>query len=107
MMYYTYMLRCSDNSLYTGITTDVFRRFNEHKSKSPKAAKYTTSREVVCIAGVWQCDSKITASKLEFYLKKLPKTKKEMLLQEPQKLSEFLSEKLDIDKCVWIKDRFL
>ncbi|MBQ3573901.1 MAG: GIY-YIG nuclease family protein, partial [Clostridia bacterium] len=38
-MYYVYMMRCSDNSLYTGITTDLERRFEEHKSK--KGAKYT------------------------------------------------------------------
>ena len=31
-MYYTYILRCADNSLYTGIATDVMRRFEEHIS---------------------------------------------------------------------------
>ncbi len=35
-MYYTYILRCEDNSLYTGITTDVKRRLEEHKTQSKK-----------------------------------------------------------------------
>lgn len=40
-MYYTYILRCKDNSLYTGITTNIKRRLKEHKEKGEKAAKYT------------------------------------------------------------------
>lgn len=40
-MYYTYMLRCEDNSIYTGMTTDIERRMAEHSSKSVKCAKYT------------------------------------------------------------------
>ena len=40
-MYYVYMLRCTDNSLYTGITTDLERRMSEHFSKDKKCAKYT------------------------------------------------------------------
>ena len=40
-MYYIYMLRCEDNSIYTGITTDIKRRMEEHFSKDDKCAKYT------------------------------------------------------------------
>ena len=40
-MYYTYILRCKDNSLYTGITTDLERRVREHITKDEKCAKYT------------------------------------------------------------------
>ena len=39
-MYYTYMLRCSDNSIYTGMTNDLEKRLNEHKTKSKNGAKY-------------------------------------------------------------------
>jgi putative endonuclease len=35
-MYYTYMLRCKDNSIYTGITTDIERRMEEHRRKIKK-----------------------------------------------------------------------
>ena len=40
-MYYTYMLRCKDNSIYTGITTNLERRMEEHLQKTDKCAKYT------------------------------------------------------------------
>lgn len=40
-MYYVYMLRCIDNTIYTGITVDVDRRMKEHFSKNEKCAKYT------------------------------------------------------------------
>ena len=38
-MYYTYMIRCEDNSIYTGITNDLDKRFNEHKIKRKNGAK--------------------------------------------------------------------
>ena len=44
MTYFVYMLRCEDNSLYTGITTDIRRRFGEHAARNGKGAKYTKSR---------------------------------------------------------------
>lgn len=40
-MYYTYILRCSDNSLYTGITNNLQRRMEEHFNQTKKCAKYT------------------------------------------------------------------
>ena len=43
------MIRCSDNSIYTGITTDIERRFLEHKTKSSKCAKYTYNHDVVSL----------------------------------------------------------
>ena len=46
-MYYTYMLRCSDNSIYTGMTNDLEKRLNEHKTKSKNGAKYTKSHDVI------------------------------------------------------------
>lgn len=97
-MYYTYMLRCSDNSIYTGITTDVSRRFAEHQGRIPgKCAKYTGSRQAVSIDAVWQSESRETASRLEFYIKKLPKEKKERLIAENDNFAKFLGSKLDAD----------
>lgn len=43
-MYYVYILKCADSSLYTGVTTDLERRFAMHKSGT--GAKYTRSRKV-------------------------------------------------------------
>ena len=90
-MYYVYMMRCSDNSLYSGITTDLYRRFKEHTDKeNPKGAKYTHAKEVVSIAAAWQTEEgRSEASKLEASLKKLPKAKKEILAEFPERLYEF------------------
>lgn len=95
-MYYTYMLRCADNSIYTGITTDVARRFAEHSGQiSGKCAKYTGSRRAVRMEAVWESENRQTASRLEYYIKKLPKYKKEQLVDSNDNLKKFLSDKLD------------
>mgnify|MGYP003322243924 CR=1 FL=1 len=44
--HYAYMLRCKDNSIYTGITTDLERRFEEHSKKTVKCAKYALNHDV-------------------------------------------------------------
>lgn len=80
-MYYTYMLRCKDNSIYTGITTDVERRMKEHFEQSQKCAKYTRRHEAKQLEALWQSEDRILASKLEYAIKKLTKTQKEELIK--------------------------
>ncbi len=95
-MYYTYMLRCADNSIYTGITTDVERRFAEHSGDIPgKRAKYTESHHAVRVEAVWESENRETASKLEYYIKKLNKSKKEQLIADNENLKKILSDKVD------------
>lgn len=79
-MFYTYILRCKDSSLYTGITTDVERRFKEHFNKTNRCAKYTRSHAVERIEAVWQSENRVLASKLEFHIKRLTKEQKENLI---------------------------
>lgn len=90
-MYYVYLMRCSDNSLYCGITTDLMRRFSEHVNKeNARGAKYTHSRTVVSIAAAWQTEEgRAAASRLEAKLKKLTKAKKELLCKNPESLYDF------------------
>lgn len=80
-MYYTYIIRCSDKSLYTGITTDVKRRFEEHLAQSEKSAKYTRTHKAVKIEAVWQSKDRVSASKLEYQIKRLTKMQKEELIK--------------------------
>lgn len=47
MTWYVYMVRCSDHSLYTGVTTDLKRRLEEHNAPKGKGAKYTKTRQPV------------------------------------------------------------
>lgn len=82
MQYYVYILRCEDNSLYTGITTDVKRRFKEHTSDRLKGAKYTKAHKPIKIEGVWEAESKSNALKLEHHIKKLTKSEKEHIIEK-------------------------
>lgn len=96
-MYYVYMLRCEDNSIYTGITTDVKRRMNEHFNKDKKCAKYTLNHTPKKLECVWSTANKSLASKLEYHIKKLSKENKEALVKG-YKLEEILINKIDIEQ---------
>lgn len=103
-MYYTYMIRCKDNSIYTGITTDIERRMNEHSAQDGKGAKYTASHTIEKVEKVWETSNRSLASKLEYNLKKLSKREKESLISNESKLEYFFSEKLECNKYVEIKN---
>lgn len=93
-MFYTYMIRCKDNSLYTGITTDIKRRFEEHSKKTSKCAKYTLNHQAEKIECAWQSETRVLASRLEFYIKKLNKQEKENLIKDNKLFRQLLSKKL-------------
>ena len=80
-MYYTYMLRCADNSIYTGMTNDLAKRLEEHVSKSKNGAKYTKSHDVVKLETAWKSKEKSLACKLEYQIKQLSKQQKERLIE--------------------------
>lgn len=74
------MLKCSDDTLYTGITTDLDRRVDEHNS-SPKAAKYTRVRRPVELIYFESCENKSSASKREYEIKQLSRVQKLFLVK--------------------------
>ncbi len=102
-MYYTYMLRCEDNSIYTGMTTDIKRRFEEHLSKDKKCAKYTMTHSAKKLECVWESESRVLASKLEYRIKRLPKIEKERLIKNNNLLGKLFEDKIEIDKYKTIK----
>jgi len=69
-----YLVRCSDGSLYCGITNDISKRLAEHSSG--KGAKYTRSRRPVKLVGVVSQMTKSEALKLEHSIKRLPADRK-------------------------------
>ena len=81
-MYYTYMLRCENNSIYTGITTDVERRMEEHLGKQPKGAKYTKSRTPVTLVYYEVFETKQEAMRRESAIKKMSRSDKLKLICE-------------------------
>jgi len=65
-----YLLKCSDNSLYCGVTKDLKNRLKKHNQGI--ASKYTRSRLPVEVAAVQQNLTKSEAYKIEYQIKKLP-----------------------------------
>ena len=74
MGWFLYVLECRDGSLYTGITTDVERRFKEHMSG--KGAKYTRSRLPLRLQAWWPAGDRSRALRLEHRFKSLSKKEK-------------------------------
>jgi len=81
MHYYLYILECSDNTLYTGITTDIQRRVKEHNS-SVKGAKYTRVRRPVKLVYKEEFADRSSASKREAEIKKLSRKEKLALIED-------------------------
>ncbi len=73
-MWYLYILRCGDGSLYTGITTDVEKRLEAHRSG--KGAKYTRGRGPLELAYRESCGSHSEALKREWEVKALSREEK-------------------------------
>jgi len=69
-----YLVRCSDKSLYCGISNDVHRRLKEHNAG--KGAKYTRSRKPVALIDISPAMSKREALKLEHRIKRMPADQK-------------------------------
>jgi len=80
-----YILRCNDNSLYTGITLDINRRINEHAS-SKKGAKYLQGKGPLDLVFSFVVGEKSSAYKLERLIKKLSKKDKEHLIKNPKQI---------------------
>ncbi|HMK36475.1 MAG TPA: HU family DNA-binding protein [Desulfomonilaceae bacterium] len=78
MPWFVYILRCSDNSLYCGTTTDLEGRLKAHNSRI--GARYTRSRSPVKLVWHAQAPSKSDAFKEEFRIKRLHKAEKEILV---------------------------
>ncbi len=81
-----YILRCADNSLYTGITTDMHRRLDEHNGVVKNGAKYTRHRQPVTLVYQEIVASRSQACKRESAIKSLSKFQKEQLIvKKPEK----------------------
>jgi len=76
--WFLYLIRCKDGALYTGITTDVDRRFAEHQSG--KGAKYLRGKTPLTLAFQQKIGSRSAALKAEASIKKLSKADKETII---------------------------
>lgn len=88
-MYYVYMIRCQDNSIYTGITTDLVKRMREHFFRKAECARYTRSHPAADLEAVWSCKTRSEAAKLEYAIKRLSKADKEQIIADQNYLKTF------------------
>jgi len=80
-MFYVYIVKCADDTLYTGIAKNVERRIDEHNT-SPKGAKYTRVRRPVTLVYLKRCRNRSFASKQEYVIKSLNKQEKLALIDK-------------------------
>ena len=75
-LWYVYILKCADNTLYTGITVNVKRRIDEHNNDNKLAAKYTKARRPVQLVYQEELKTRSLATKREREIKKLKRIEK-------------------------------
>lgn len=79
LMYFVYIIECSDKSLYTGVTNDLQRRFDQHKNG--KGGHYTSSKKVIRIVYTEEHSDRSSALKREVQIKGWTRQKKLNLIQ--------------------------
>ena len=97
-MYYTYIMRCEGDKLYTGITTNIVRRFSEHASRNGRGAKFTRSHTVSSVAALWSSPDRSIASRLEYRIKQLTRKQKLALIDGLVDINELFGAEL-AEKC--------
>ena len=81
-IYFVYIVECADGSYYTGYTTDINRRLNEH-NYSTRSAKYTRSRRPVKLVYSEEYSTLSDALRREYVIKKFSREKKKKLIDKP------------------------
>jgi putative endonuclease len=79
--WYLYLVRCHDGSLYTGISTDVARRFAQHQGEGSAGSKYLKGRGPLVLVFQRKLGSRSLALGVESKVKKLSKARKEELIR--------------------------
>lgn len=98
-IYYIYIIRCNNNSLYTGITTDFKKRISEHNNNS--GAKYTRNKGPFLLELLLTTTGRSQATKIELFIKSLTKNKKEALARAPHLIKESFPNIEVVDKSIY------
>ena len=88
--WYLYLIRCNDGSLYTGIATDVMRRFAEPQGKGNAGAKYLRGRGPLTLVFQKKLGNRSLALRVEGRVKKLSKARKEKLIRTGEYIEEMI-----------------
>jgi putative endonuclease len=90
--WHIYVIRCRDGSLYTGITTDVARRFAEHQSVKKSGAKYLRGRGPLILVFRRKLGGRSLALSVEHKVKRLSKARKEELIRSRKAIKVIISQ---------------
>lgn len=96
MSWFLYLIECADDSVYTGITTDVAARFDEHASG--KGARYTRSRKPRAVLAAFPLPDRSSASRAEYWVKRLTPAKKRELAAGLRTLESVLPAVVALDE---------
>ena len=92
MTWHVYVVVCFDNSFYCGITTNIERRIKQHNGELSGGAKYTRSRRPCRLVYKEKAENRSTASKREYWFKKLSRKQKEKYINYPSDSSSSTNE---------------
>lgn len=81
--WFVYVIRCGDGTLYTGIATDVARRFAEHEAGGARSARYLRGRGPLALILAHAVGDRARALRLEARIKRLSRRAKERLVADP------------------------
>ncbi|MFK7828225.1 MAG: GIY-YIG nuclease family protein [Congregibacter sp.] len=79
--WWVYLLRCADDSLYTGVARDLQRRLRQHNGQLVGGASYTRGRRPVALVWSQACDDRAEAQRRESAIKKLSRREKLSLIR--------------------------
>jgi putative endonuclease len=97
VLFSLYIVRCCDDTLYTGIASDVRKRISEHES-SPRGAKYLRGKGPLRLEFAAQVGDRRVASALEYRVKRLTRARKEALISGSESLANLLDD-ADLDQA--------
>ncbi|WP_339868590.1 GIY-YIG nuclease family protein [Pseudohongiella nitratireducens] len=75
-LWWLYVIQCGDGSLYTGVSTDVQRRFSEHQQQGAKTARYLRGRGPLRLVFSIEAGNRGNALKMEYRVKQLSRSEK-------------------------------
>ena len=90
--WYVYLVRCRDGALYTGIATDVSRRFAEHQQNERKGAKYLRGKGPLHLVFKKAIGRRGLALRVEHRIKRLPKGRKEGLIEQGDMIEQMVTQ---------------
>ena len=77
--WFVYLLQCSDDSFYTGVTTDLERRIRQHNGEIVGGANYTRARRPAALVWFEACENRSVAQQREYSVRRLPRLEKQHL----------------------------